>query len=138
MAKENSNNRTNGTQSENLRDSKMMAHLIDSLKAGEDVGHYGRLVFVMVARFFMEDREIIKLLMKNISEEEATALLMQVKARDYNPPKRERILEWQKEQDFQICPDDDDPQGCNVYRDLRFPDELYESIEEFWVEKTDE
>lgn len=125
-------------QSDDLRSSKMMAHLIDSLKAGEDIGHYGRLVFVMVARFFMEDQQVIRLLKKNIGEEEARALLLQVKARDYNPPKRERILEWQKEQDFQICQEEDDPQGCNVYRDLRFPDELYESIEEFWVEQTDE
>jgi hypothetical protein len=33
-----------------LRKNAMMAHLIDALSRGEDIGHYGRLVFVMVAR----------------------------------------------------------------------------------------
>jgi hypothetical protein len=36
------------TRSDNLRDSPMMAHLLDALEAGQDVGHYGRLTFVMV------------------------------------------------------------------------------------------
>ena len=31
-----------------LRKSRMMAHLMDALSRGEDIGHYGRLVFVMV------------------------------------------------------------------------------------------
>jgi hypothetical protein len=30
---------------------------------------------------------------------------------DYNPPRRERILEWDGQQSFPICPDSD---GCNV------------------------
>ena len=29
-----------------------MAHLLDSLNDGKDIGHYGRLVFAMVARHF--------------------------------------------------------------------------------------
>ena len=31
-------------RSGDLRDSPMMAHLLDALEAGTDVGHYGRLV----------------------------------------------------------------------------------------------
>ncbi len=31
-----------------LRKNGMMAHLMDALSQGEDIGHYGRLVFVMV------------------------------------------------------------------------------------------
>src|SRR4026209_2943243 len=47
----NSNNdRQARGQSDNLRDSPMMAHLLDALEKGTDVGHYGRLVFAMVAR----------------------------------------------------------------------------------------
>ena len=60
---------------------------------------------------------------------------MQVSARDYNPPRRERILEWQSQQEFPICPNPDDPRGCNVYRELKFPDGVYEEIEEFYEEQ---
>jgi hypothetical protein len=120
--------------SEDLRDSEMMAHLLDALGAGEDIGRFGRLVFVMVARHFLEEDEIVDLLKHNISEEDAQALILQVKARDYSPPKRERILEWQAQQEFPICPNPEDPNACNVYRELRFPEEIYERIDEFWQE----
>ena len=33
----------------------MMAHLLDALESGTDVGHYGRLVFAMVARHCLDD-----------------------------------------------------------------------------------
>jgi hypothetical protein len=126
-------------QSENLTDSPMMAHLLQALKAGTDVGHYGRLVFVMVAQWFMDDDEMIGLLAKqpDHDEEEARRLVAQVKARGYNPPKREKILAWQQEQDFPICPDAADPGSCNVYAELKFPDEVYENIGEFWEEKVE-
>jgi hypothetical protein len=126
--------------SDNLRDSPMMARLQDALEAGEDVGQYGRLTFVIVARHFMDEDEIVKLLagQPEMSEEHARAMLAQVQERDYNPPKRERILEWQAKQDFQICPDEEDPNGCNVYRELRFPQEIYNRIDQFWEEKVEE
>lgn len=129
-------NRNEQGQSENLEDSPMMAHLLDALKKGEDVGHYGRLTFAMIARHFMEDAELIKLLAKQHDQSEATAhaLLTQVKQHDYNPPKRERILEWQAKQDFAICPTPDDSGSCNVYSELRFPDHVYEKINEYYEE----
>jgi hypothetical protein len=71
------------------------------------------------------------------SEEEARSLVLQVQGRDYNPPKRERILDWQARQEFPICPTPDDPAACNVYRELRFPDRVYENIGEFWEEKAE-
>jgi hypothetical protein len=128
----------NDGRSENLKDSPMMAHLLTALEKGQDIGHYGRLTFVMVARHFMKDEEIIKLLGKqpDHNAQEAQALLNQVKAHNYNPPKRERILEWQSQQDFPICPNSDDPASCNVYSELRFPDDIYENINEFWHEQT--
>ncbi len=130
---------THENLSDDLRDSPMMAHLLGALEAGEDIGHYGRLVFVMVARHFMDDDEMIKLIagQPEMDEERARAMLLQVQARDYNPPKRDRILEWQAQQDFPICPNPDDPNSCNVYRELRFPEGIYENIDEFWVEKSD-
>jgi hypothetical protein len=70
-----------------------------------------------------------------MDETKARALVQQVRERDYNPPRRERILEWQKEQEFPIIPDSDDPDAGNVYRDLKFPDDVYEHIEEYHEQK---
>jgi len=125
------------TRSTNMEDSPMMANLLQALKKGTDVGHYGRLTFVMVARHFMDEDEMVKLLAKQPDQDEASvrAMISQVQARDYNPPKRERILEWQSQQDFQICPDSDDPNACNVYSELQFPDGIYSNIEEYYEEQ---
>jgi len=120
-----------------LRNSPMMVHLLDALQAGTDIGHYGRLTFVMVARHFLSDDEIITLLSKQPehNDVEARALLRQVSERDYNPPKRERILEWQSQQDFPICPTPDQPGTCNVYSELQFPNGIYNNISEFHEEQ---
>src|SRR3954453_3597549 len=93
-------------RSDNLRHSPMMAHLLDALEAGTDIGHYGRLTFAMIARHFLDEEELVRLLASQPGqdEEQARALVLQVQGRDYNPPKRERILEWQAQQDFPICP----------------------------------
>ena len=125
------------SRSTDLRDSPMMAHLLDALEAGTDIGHYGRLTFAMIARHFLDEDELIRLLgsQPGCDEDDARSLVLQVQGRDYNPPKRERILEWQAQQDFPICPTPDDPGSCNVYRELRFPDSVYESIGEFWEER---
>jgi hypothetical protein len=122
-------------RSTDLRDSPMMAHLLDALEKGTDIGHYGRLVFAMVARHFLPEDEMVRLLgnQPGHNADEARALLRQVEAKDYNPPKRERILEWQAQQDFPICPTPDDPTSCNVYSELRFPDNIYDNITDFYV-----
>jgi DNA primase large subunit len=122
---------------EDLRKNGMMAHLLDALEAGHDIGHYGRLVFAMVARHFMSEDELLTYLQKNpdFSAEEARALYHQVQGRDYNPPRRERILEWQKAQEFPICPNPDDPDACNVYKDLQFPESIYQNITDYHEQK---
>ena len=122
---------------ENLRDSPMMAHLLDALEAGTDVGHYGRLTFAMIARHFMDEDALVDLLAKQPDQDadKARAMVLQVQGKDYNPPKRDRILEWQAQQDFAICPPPDDPARCNVYRELRFPQGIYDNIGEFWEEQ---
>ena len=124
---------------EELRKNEMMAHLLDALDKGQDIGHYGRLVFAMVARHFLSEEELIRYLQKDrdFSKEQAEALCMQVQGRDYSPPKRERILQWQQEQEFPICPNPDDPDACNVYKDLQFPDEVYEHISQYYEEKAE-
>ncbi len=115
---------------EELRKDSMMAHLLDSLDDGKDIGHYGRLVFAMVARHFLSHDEVLAYMMKDtdFSEEDARVMLRQVEGRDYNPPKRDRILEWQNEQEFPILPNVDDPDCGNLYRNLKFPDEVYKHI----------
>jgi hypothetical protein len=72
-----------------------------------------------------------------MDEGEAKSLVQQVVSRDYNPPSRQRILEWQARQDFPICPDPDDPNACNVYRDLDLPEEVIEHIEEYREQQFD-
>ncbi len=120
-----------------LRESPMMAHLLDALDAHEDIGHYGQLVFTMVARFFLSEGELVKYLQKNpgVSEEDARALVEQVATKGYKPPKRDRIIEWQQEQDFEICPDSADPDHCDVYKYLKFPDQVYQNITEYAKQK---
>jgi hypothetical protein len=117
----------------------MMAHLLDALEQGTDIGHYGRLVFVMVARHFLDEGMIVRLLacQPEWDETKARALVLQVKDRNYSPPKRERILEWQALQCFPICPTPDDPSSCNVYRELHFPEGTYEHIQDFWEERAE-
>jgi hypothetical protein len=108
-----------------LRKSPMMTHLLDSLEKGKDIGHYGRLTFAMIAHRFLDRDELVTWLCK------AKALVQQVESRDYNPPSRQRILEWQAQQDFPICPTPDDPNACNPYRELQMPEDVLEDIEEF-------
>ena len=122
---------------EALRKEPMMEHLLSSLDQGKDIGHYGRLVFAMIARHFMDEEELVEQLSKDkdFGEDRARALVKQVCDRGYNPPKRERILEWMQKQKFPICPDADDPSMCNVYRNIDFPKEIYEQIEQFHVDQ---
>lgn len=124
---------------EELRQNGMMAHLLDSLDEGKDIGHYGRLVFAMVAHHFMDRDELVGWLTKDpdFGEQDALSLYGQVQSRDYSPPRREQVLKWQKQQNFPICPNPDDPDACNVYDDLRFPDEVYEHISEYYEHKAE-
>jgi hypothetical protein len=126
-----------GMAVDELRKDPMMAHLLEALEKGNDIGHYGRLVFVMVGRHFLDDDALVGQLRKDkdFGEDEARALVAQVRAHDYSPPKRQRILEWQREQDFPIIPDPDDPEAGNVYRTLQFPDDVYEHISEYYEQR---
>ena len=122
---------------EDLRQSPMMGHMLDALDNGQDIGHYGRLVFAMIARHFVSEAELVELLTKDhdTNEREIRAMVQQVQDKDYSPPRREKILEYQSQQDFPICPNPDDPDACNPYQELRFPDEVYESIQEYREEQ---
>ncbi len=120
-----------------LRKDSMMAHLLDSLSEGKDIGHYGRLVFAMVARHFMPHDEVLAWMMKDkdFDDEQARLMLRQVEGRDYNPPKRARIVEWQAQQEFPILPNPEDPDCGNLYRNLKFPEEIYSHIGQYQEKK---
>ena len=122
---------------EDLRQSPMMGHMLDALDNGEDIGHYGRLVFAMIGRHFVGEDELVELLTKDhdADEREIRAMVQQVQEKGYSPPRREKILEYQSQQDFQICPNPNDPDACNPYQELQFPDEVYESIQEYQENK---
>ncbi len=128
-----------GAPSENLRDSPLMARLLDALEAKTDVGHYGQFTFASVARHFMDEDEIVSLLAKqpDFDEEKARALVAHVAERGYNPPRRERILEQQARQTFQLIENPDDPDAGNLYRELQFPDAVYEHISEYYGDRAE-
>ncbi len=122
-----------------LRQSPMMVHLMDALKKGEDIGHYGRLTFAMIAHHFVEPDELVRLLEqdKTMDTAQAKSLVQQMESRGYSPPRRERILEWQAQQDFPICPNPDDPDACNPYAELEMPEAVIEHIEEYREQQFD-
>jgi DNA primase large subunit len=62
---------------DDLRQSEMMSHLLDALEKGEDIGHYGRLTFAMVAHHFLDNEELVEWLSKDsdTDEKEARALV---------------------------------------------------------------
>ena len=121
---------------QDMQQNEMMSHLTSALDRGEDIGHYGRLVFAMVARHFLAEDELVTLLAKNpgFDDVQARALVKQVAARGYNPPKREKIMQFQREQTFPICPSSD-PDGCNVYKNLPLPQEVFDKINEYYEQK---
>ena len=124
---------------DDLRNNAMMAHLLDALDDGKDIGHYGRLVFTIVARHFVDEDELVALLRKDkdVDEAKARGLVRQVADADYSPPKADTIRDYETKQDFPILANPDDPDAGNVYRDLDFPDSVYQSISEYREEKAD-
>ena len=124
---------------DDLRKNNTMAHILDALDSGKDIGHYGRLTFAMVAQYFADEDEIVTRLQKDkdFSEEEARSLYQQVNSKEYSPPSRDSILDWQSQQDFQIIADPDDPDAGNVYQDLTFPEKVYDSISNYNEKKSD-
>jgi hypothetical protein len=129
--------RTTAMAVEDLRESPTMSHVLDALDNGQDIGHYGRFVMAVVGRHFVENDELIEIMAqdKDADEKELRALLQQVEEKGYSPPKRDKILEYQSQQDFDIIPNPDDPDAGNLYQELNFPDEVFESIQEYREEK---
>ncbi len=114
-----------------LKANHMMAHLTGALDKQQDIGHYGR-------HFLSEDELVARLSEdQDFDEEQARGLVQQVQERDYSPPRREKIMEYQTKQDFPILPDVGDPDEGNVYRDLEFPQHVYDHISEYHQQKAE-
>jgi hypothetical protein len=54
---------------DDLKQSPMMNHMLEALNRGEDIGHYSRLTFVMVARHFVDNEELVGLLTQDADVE---------------------------------------------------------------------
>ncbi|MDQ2945633.1 MAG: hypothetical protein M3Y27_06780 [Acidobacteriota bacterium] len=67
----------------------------------------------------------------------ARSLIQQVKQQNYNPPRRDRVLEWMQKQGFPICPNPENPDSCNLYKNLEFPQEVYEHIGDYRAQKAE-
>jgi hypothetical protein len=124
-------------RNDDLRQSPTMVRLIEALKKKTDIGANGLFIFVTTARHFMNEDEIVALVNQqpDMDEEKARAFVLHIKERGYNPPRRERILEMQGQQKFAIIANPEDPDSGNLYRELRFPEEVYEDIQEYYEEK---
>ncbi|GHF54992.1 hypothetical protein HNQ07_003438 [Deinococcus metalli] len=122
-----------------LKQNHMMAHLTQALDDGQDIGHYGRLVYAIVARHFLSDKALAAQLAKDsdFTPEAAQDLVRQVQDADYSPPRRDTILEYMGKQDFPILPDASDPDEGNVYRDLEFPQHVYDHIQQYHHQKAE-
>lgn len=124
-------------QTDALRRSPTMARMLDAMEESVDIGHYGQFMFATVARHFMDEDKIVDLLAQQpgFDEPKARALFEHVEERNYNPPQRERILEHQARGGFQIIPNPQDPDGGNLYRELDFPETVYEDINHYYEER---
>ena len=122
-----------------LQSNHMMAHLTEALDRKRDIGHDGRLVYTTAARHFLSEDELVKQLSKDqdFSEEQARGLVHQVQQADDSPPRREKIMEYQGKQEFPILPDVGGPDEGNVYRDLEFPQHVYDHIQEYHQQKAE-
>ena len=86
----------------------------------------------------MDENELVSWLSKdrNCDETQARAMVLNVRSKNYSPPKREKILEFQQQQEFPICPSDD-PDACNVYKNLKFSPEVYQHIQSYYEQKAE-
>ena len=74
-----------------LRKNGMMAHLLDALESGKDIGHYGRLVFAMVARHFLGEDELLSYLQKNPDAEPLLRLYQQAPSQEWIETQKENV-----------------------------------------------
>jgi hypothetical protein len=117
-----------------LAASPTVAHWLAALESGRDIGHFGRLAFAIVARYFLAADQLVALLASQPKYDgpRARQLLLRVRERGYAPPSRPRLIEWQARQTFPLLPSCEDPTVGNLYRELPLPDSVFGQIEEFW------
>jgi len=45
------------------------------------------------------------------------------------------MLAWQTAQEFPICPNPDDTDACNIYKDLEVPESVYQHMTDYHEQK---
>lgn len=72
-----------------LRQSPMMAYLLDALADGQDIGHYGRLTVAIVGSYFLDRDSLVRLLQQGRGADagEVKVLALQASKHHYNPPR---------------------------------------------------
>ena len=90
----------------------------------------------MVARHFLSEGELTALLRHNpgINDHEARSLNLPVQGKNYKPLRREHSPMAERAE-LPDLPNPEDPDSCNVYKDLEFPPEVYEHIAGYDEEK---
>lgn len=121
---------------EQMMSSPTIRRLVEAAEAGEDIGHYGELTLAIVGRYFMSDADLVDLLSRcvEMDRKKAAGLVHQVKEGDYSPPRRETLVHWSSEQQFNLI-NVKDPDSGNLYRELTFPDQVYEHIRHYHEDK---
>ena len=94
-------------------------------------------MFTIVARHFVDEDELVKLLRqdRDVDEDKARGLVRQVSEAGYSPPLGRHDPRLRGQAGLPDPRQPDDPDAGNVYRDLDFPDEVYESISAYHEEK---
>jgi hypothetical protein len=78
-----------------LRRNPMIAHLLDALDKGKDIGHYGRLTFATVGHHYLDRGELVEILSKGKGADEGDlrCLVHHAVTRGFHVPTWEQILE---------------------------------------------
>ena len=81
-----------------LKANHMMAHLTEALDKKQDIGHFGRLVYTIVARHFLSEDELVAQLAKDkdFDDEQARGLVQQVQGQREAGEKARRPLDGEQ------------------------------------------
>ncbi|PYE51877.1 hypothetical protein [Deinococcus yavapaiensis] len=112
-----------------LKSNRFMAHLVGALEMGQDIGPYGRKIFATVAQYFLSADDTLMLLKRNLGEQEAREVMKSVEGEP--PPRRGKVVEYTKRQNFPILPNNHDAHLDDLYAGLTFPPEIQARIPKF-------
>ena len=124
---------------DDLKRNPMMRRIIQTMESGQDVGHYGRFIFTVVASYFIGEKEITDLLKRQPEiedSEEALGFYLQVASARYVMPTSARIRAWDKSEEQKNFPliIQGDRNSGNLYREIPLPQQALVSVRSYWRE----